>query len=158
MGLHVSTVLPKEPQRKDRTKHPLVLKNWLQSLGDLSSPAGDLTWSSDFRWVPKLWLHVGNSPFPPIAHASGIFKLAMLRCASVSFASGCCLYCLHHLPFHCGWGHRKHVSSSLICFWVSDVSTCCAIAYSERILISSAGSLLNLLCLLTASMKFLLLP
>lgn len=47
-----------------------------------------------------------------------------------------------------------HVSSILIYFWFSDVSTCCAVAYSEVILLSSAGSLLNLLCLLTASMKF----
>lgn len=153
----MSTVLPKERQGKDRTKYPPLLKSWLQSLGDVSSLARDLTWSSDFRCVHELWLHVGNSPFPHTAHGAGIFKLAILRCASASFASGCSLYCLHHLPFHCGWGHRQQVSSSWICFWFSDVSTCCVVAYSEMILISSAGSLLNLLCLLTASVKFLLL-
>lgn len=120
---------------------------WKAGVGfcaDVSSPARDLTWSSGFRCVHELWLHVGNSPFPHTAHGAGIIKLAIPRCAPVSFASGCSLYCLDYLHFHSSWGHGQHMSSSLIRCWFSDVSACCAVAYSEMILIPSAESLLNL--------------
>lgn len=85
---------------------------WKAGVGlcaDVSSLARDLTWSSDFRCVHELWLHVGNSPFPHTAHGAGIFKLSIPRCAPVSFASGCCLYCLDYLHFHCSWAHGQHM-------------------------------------------------
>lgn len=100
VGVYVSAGLPQESQGEDKTKTPLPLKCWLGLWADVSALAGDLTWSSDFRRVHELCLGVGNATFPQ-PRGAGMFKLAVLRCAPASFASGCCSCWVYFLPFRC---------------------------------------------------------
>lgn len=160
MRVRVSTVLSKESQGKDRTKHPPLLKSWLWSLGWclFSGQASPLV----IRLQMCAWALAAHGKLPVPTHSPWCWDIQashtqMCTCVLCQWVL---LVLLTLSAFLLRLGSQAtHVSSSLICFWFSDVSTCCAVAYSEMILISMiAGSLLNLLYLFMASMKFLLLP
>lgn len=106
VGVYVCIVWPRESQGEDEPKPSSPLKCWLGLWAGIFAVAWYLCSGRGSRlvnWLQRcVWalsgcgkLHLSTAP------AAGIIKLAMLRCAPASSASGYCLCWVYFLPFRC---------------------------------------------------------